>query len=281
MIASRFGPFAGGTPGGGGMVASYAPVAQAAGCERRAVAGEGEAGRALRPCDVVWAQGFGGERKQREDLPVLAARPSILPAAPSASTAWSHPNLRLGAFAGGAGAGSTSIATCRRSRATTPSAASTAASTGCARSSISRCRSGRSRNESERRINNDLLPDGIELAQASYDGRFVSPEVAYGWRIPLRRIAGGAVRAQTCGAWCPSAKVRYLAAWYDGYTESGTTAPLTVNDRSLQIVRRSPAARAHQRGAAAVGQRAARRHPGWVDLLGESLRIVAVMNWSP
>ena len=44
---------------------------------------------------------------------------------------------------------------------------------------------GRSRNDRERIINNNLVPGGIEVAKASFDGRFVSPEIAYGVRIPL------------------------------------------------------------------------------------------------
>jgi outer membrane autotransporter protein len=85
---------------------------------------------------------------------------------------------------------------------------------------------GHSRTDTSRNINNNLLPNGLETATASYDGWYVSPEVTYGLHYGLGSLAG-AVYTLT-----PSLQLRYLYASFDGYTENGTTAPLTVGTRT-------------------------------------------------
>lgn len=184
------------------------------------------------PATVVWAQGFGGLRKQPEDLPVLASRHNFAGAAIGFDRMVS-PYLRLGAFAGGAsGKLNTDF--------TVQNIESDYAFGGLygrydwRRSFFDFAVSvGRSKNDSERIINNNLVPNGIEIAKASYNGWFVSPEATYGWRLPLTGWASAPVYVPTIAA-VPSAKVRYLAAWYDGYAETGSTANLTVDARSLQ-----------------------------------------------
>jgi hypothetical protein len=231
MIASRFGPFAGGPPGGG-MVASYAPVYKAPVAGGVAWPVKAEPGVPYNPATVVWAQGFGGRRDQPEDLPVLASRHNFAGAAIGFDRMVS-PDLRLGAFAGGAwGKLDTDF--------TVQNVESSYVFGGLygrydwRRSFLDFAVSlGRSRNDSERHINNNLVPNGIEIAKASYNGWFVSPEASYGWRLPLAGFALAPGLARTAAV-VPSAKVRYLAAWYDGYTETGSSANLTVNARSLQ-----------------------------------------------
>jgi hypothetical protein len=62
----------------------------------------------------------------------------------------------------------------------------------------------------------------LESTTASFGGWFVSPEIAYGYRYVL-----------TCDwSLTPAARVRYVAAQFDGFTESGSTA----NARTLQKV---------------------------------------------
>ena len=68
---------------------------------------------------------------------------------------------------------------------------------------------------------------------SNYNGWFVSPEATYGMRLPLASFAPVPEFARNAAV-VPSAKVRYLAAWYERYTETGSTANLTGNERSLQ-----------------------------------------------
>jgi hypothetical protein len=225
MIANRFGPFGSEPRSGGAMVASHAPVYKAP-VKARPV-------ELYEPVTVVWAQGFGGLRKQPEDFPVLAARHDFAGGAIGFDRVVA-PDLRLGAFAGGAwGKLDTEL--------TVHDAESTYAFGGLygrydwRRSFFDFAVSvGHSRNDSERWINNNLVPNGIEIAKASYDGWFVSPEATFGWRLPLAGWAAPPAPFLSSLAVVPSAKVRYLAAWYDDYTETGSTANLTVDARSLQ-----------------------------------------------
>ncbi|WP_445222007.1 autotransporter outer membrane beta-barrel domain-containing protein [Bradyrhizobium sp. Pa8] len=83
---------------------------------------------------------------------------------------------------------------------------------------------GATSNRSSRLINNNLAAGGLETATANFGGWFVNPELALGYR---HAIAPGWTLT-------PTARVRYLAAGYDGYTESGSTANLTVGNRTLQ-----------------------------------------------
>lgn len=85
---------------------------------------------------------------------------------------------------------------------------------------------GQTSNKSDRTIFNNLLPGGIETASASYNGWFVTPELAYGMRIPM----GGNI------VMTPAARLRYLAAYFGGYDESGSTQNLSVGSRMAQNV---------------------------------------------
>jgi hypothetical protein len=77
-------------------------------------------------------------------------------------------------------------------------------------------------------INNNLAPGGLETATASYNGWYVSPEATWGHNVALGSLAGASYTLT------PSVNLRYLYASFDGYTESGTTAPLTVGTRGVQ-----------------------------------------------
>lgn len=79
-------------------------------------------------------------------------------------------------------------------------------------------------------INNNLAANGLETATGSYNGWYVSPELTFGHRFALGRLADSHY------ALTPSLQVRYLYAGFDGYTETGTTAPLTAGSRSTQNV---------------------------------------------
>ncbi|MDO8977615.1 MAG: autotransporter domain-containing protein [Afipia sp.] len=80
---------------------------------------------------------------------------------------------------------------------------------------------GKLSNESKRNIGGGLA---LETASASYDGWFVNPSLALGHRFAFDH--GVTIT--------PALKVRYVAAQFDGYTETGSSANLTVGDRNMQ-----------------------------------------------
>lgn len=80
---------------------------------------------------------------------------------------------------------------------------------------------GRLDNTSTRNIGGGLT---LETARATYDGWFVNPSLALGHRFAFDH--GVTVT--------PALKVRYVAAQFDGYTETGSSANLTVGDRNMQ-----------------------------------------------
>jgi len=89
---------------------------------------------------------------------------------------------------------------------------------------------GGSRNDTTRNINNNLAPGGLETAKGSYTGWYVSPELRLGHHVALGNIFGGQHTLT------PSIGVRYLYGAFGDYTETGSTANLTVNSQTAQTV---------------------------------------------
>ena len=77
-------------------------------------------------------------------------------------------------------------------------------------------------NSSARAIAGGLAP---QIATASYGGWFVDPAMMLGHRIDIDQ------RGFTI---TPALRVRYVAAHFDGYTETGSTANLTIDGRDFQ-----------------------------------------------
>jgi outer membrane autotransporter protein len=80
--------------------------------------------------------------------------------------------------------------------------------------------------DSERLIANNMVPGGVEMASASYNGWFVSPEVGVGWN----RVRPDGLMLT------PAFKLRYVGAHFDGYSEAGSSDDHTVGDRFVHAL---------------------------------------------
>ncbi len=83
---------------------------------------------------------------------------------------------------------------------------------------------GRLNESSSRRVANNLVPGGIETAQADYHGSFVSPSVTVGARMPYG--------ANTL---IPSLRLRYAGLFLGDYAETGAADGLTVAGRDIHL----------------------------------------------
>jgi Autotransporter beta-domain len=79
---------------------------------------------------------------------------------------------------------------------------------------------GWQQNDSIRRIASNAAVSGVEMAEATYDGVFVVPEVAYERRT---------------GAFVSSLSARYAALFLDDFEEHGSSADLSVDSRSIHL----------------------------------------------
>jgi hypothetical protein len=176
---------------------------------------------------TFWARGFGGQRIQQADGVVLRNVSNFFGGAMGMDKALS-PNLRIGGFIG-AGSTRTSIEL---------NSGDTDSNLGFgglyarylwgASFLHAAVQGGGSRNDTTRNINNNLVAGGLETAKASFNGWYVSPELTLGHHIALGHV-WGAQHILT-----PSLQVRYLYGAFNGYTESGSTANLTVNRQTVQ-----------------------------------------------
>ena len=170
---------------------------------------------------TVWAAGFGGERKQHADGPIL----------PTSDTAYGgamgfdrivSPNLRLGAFVG-AGASREQVEFSVQSiDATYVFGGVYGRFDWISQYFDFSVYGGGIDNKSTRGIANNTVPGGFENATASYGGWFISPEITYGYRIPLNMITA-----------TPRLRVRYVGGSLDGYSESGSAQNLSVGQRAI------------------------------------------------
>lgn len=178
---------------------------------------------------TLWARGFAGERVQQAEGPDLHAISNYAGGAVGFDLL-ARPDLRLGVFAGG---GDSRMSVDLNSGSTKSDMVFGGVyghyaftSFGAASLLDFALHGGGSHNTSLRNINNNLAPGGLESATASYNGWYVSPELGYAVHLPLW---GGFTLT-------PSAHLRYVAGAFDSYTESGSTANLTVGSRTVQDI---------------------------------------------
>ncbi|GAB5510659.1 MAG: hypothetical protein Rhims3KO_20600 [Hyphomicrobiales bacterium] len=89
--------------------------------------------------------------------------------------------------------------------------------------------------EAERITANNLVANGLETARADFSGWFINPQVT------MTREAANPLGGRTFHGFSASPALEqsltlsYAGLFLDGYTETGTTNPLTLDDRSVHL----------------------------------------------
>jgi outer membrane autotransporter protein len=202
--------------------ASIPTVALAYGADDQPLLKTGAASDSART--VIWASSFGGSRHQEADGVVLRTTDTAVGGVFGIDRVIT-PYLRLGGFVGG---GTDWLQVAFNTQKTT-----TDYIYGGAYGRFDwvtqyldfALYGGSSSASSTRGIANNLAPDGFETATATDRGWFISPELTYGVRIPMQDYT-----------LTPRARVRYVAGFFDAFSEQGSAQNLSIASRTVQDV---------------------------------------------
>lgn len=178
---------------------------------------------------TMWARGFAGQRIQQQDGVVLRTA-NLFYGGMIGADFTARPDLHTGVFLGG-GKTRTSIDFGLGGTDSDMLFAGAYARYDIGASFLhGAIQGGGSRNTTTRTVNNNLALNGTENAVGSFNGWYVSPELTFGHRFALGQLADATYTLT------PSTRVRYLYGAFDGYTETGTSAPLTVGTQTASTV---------------------------------------------
>jgi hypothetical protein len=232
LVQNRFGGMA--PVGSSAGVSSFAPAADKAteafaGIPSLAIAYAPETPAFKAPpfagagITTVWTGAFGGVRHQSADGAMLGATDSALGGALGVDRQVA-PDLKLGGFVGG-GAGRLSVDLDSQTVNTDYIFGGAYGRFDWASQFADfMLYGGRTSSNSSRTVANNLAAGGLETATARYDGFFISPDIAYGWRLP---VGSGYMLT-------PTARLRYVAGFFDGFSETGSAQNLSVGSRTIQ-----------------------------------------------